>query len=100
MAAPTLDAFKRHLRVRHSADDADIQSKLDAAMAHASGFMDRPLSPWTEIEAECPADVELAIYIIGAEAYANREESITGTIYSKIPKAENILHLHRRGLGV
>lgn len=100
MASPTLDAFKRHLRVRHSADDAGIQDKLDAAMAQAASFMDRPLSPWSDTEPECPADVELAVYIIGAEAYANREESVVGTIYSKISKAENILNLHRRGLGV
>jgi TolB protein len=41
-----------------------------------------------------------AIYIIGAEAYVNREESVIGAAYSRIPKAENILHLHRKGLGV
>ncbi|MNR62778.1 hypothetical protein D3C85_1848960 [compost metagenome] len=69
-------------------------------MGHAESLMDRPLSPWTETEAECPDDVELAIYIIGAELYVNREESVIGTIYSKIPKAENIIHLHRRGLGI
>lgn len=100
MAHPTLDAFKRHLRVRHALDDEDLQAKLAAAMAHAENFMDRPLEPWAEGAESCPADVELAIYIIGAEAYANREESVVGTIYSRIPKAENILHMHRKGLGI
>jgi uncharacterized phage protein (predicted DNA packaging) len=100
MAAPSLEGLKRHLRIRTSAEDADLELKLEAAQAHAAGFMGRPLEPWTDAGTEPPADVELAIYMLAAEFYANREGSVVGTIYSKVPHAENILHLHRKGLGV
>lgn len=102
MPLPTLADLKAHLHIRHDADDTDLQDKLDAAIDYAAQFIDRPI-PWTDEEGaavEVPKSVALAIKIIAAEYYANREESVVGTIYTKTPKAENMLHFYRVGLGV
>ncbi|MFK4075208.1 head-tail connector protein [Ectopseudomonas khazarica] len=102
MPMPTLAELKTHLRIRHGLDDSDLQMKLDAAVDTASQFINRPI-PWTDesgTEVPVPNSVRLAILIIAAELYANREESVVGTIYSKIPKAENMLHFYRVGLGI
>ncbi|WP_312669718.1 head-tail connector protein [Stutzerimonas nitrititolerans] len=102
MPMPTLADLKTHLRIRHGHEDDDLQMKLDAAVDYASQFINRPI-PWKDEEGgdvEVPGSVRLAILIIAAELYANREESVVGTIYSKIPKAENMLHFYRVGLGV
>ena len=77
-------------------------AKLDAAIDHASQFIGRPI-PWLDDEGaavDVPHSVRLAILIIAAELYVNREEAIVGTSYTKIPKAENMLHFYRVGLGV
>lgn len=102
MSLPTLDDLKLHLRIRHSAEDEDLQAKLDAAVDHASQYLGRPI-PWStddESEVDVPASVRAAILIIAAELYANREQSIVGATYSKIPVAENMMHFFRVGLGV
>lgn len=102
MPVPTLADLKTHLRIRHGHEDDDLQMKLEAATDYASQFIGRPI-PWVDDAGEVvdvPGGVRLAILIIAAELYANREESVVGTIYSKIPKAENMLHFHRVGLGI
>lgn len=102
MPMPTLADLKTHLRIRHGHEDDDLQMKLDAAVDYASQFINRPI-PWTDCDGaavDTPNSVRLAILIIAAELYANREESVVGTIYSKIPKAENMLHFYRVGMGV
>lgn len=102
MPMPTLADLKTHLRIRRTQEDDDLQMKLDAAIDHASQFIGRPI-PWADDDGaavEVPHSVRLAILIIAAELYANREEAVVGTIYTKIPKAENMLHFFRVGLGV
>lgn len=102
MPMPTLADLKTHLRIRHGHEDDDLQLKLDAAVDYASQFINRPI-PWADeggAPVEVPNSVRLAILIIAAELYANREESMVGTSYTKIPKAENMLHFYRAGLGV
>lgn len=101
MSLPTLDDLKRHLRIRVSAEDQDLQEKLDAAIDHASQYLGRPI-PWSseeESEVPVPASVRGAILIIAAELYANREQAVVGTTYTKIPVAENMMHFYRVGLG-
>lgn len=102
MPMPTLADLKAHLRIRHIKEDDDLQMKLDAATDHASQFIGRTI-PWVDADGvvvDVPNSVRLAILIIAAELYANREEAVVGTIYTKIPKAENMLHFYRVGLGV
>lgn len=102
MPLPTLADLKAHLRVRNDAEDADLQDKLDAAIDYAAQFIGRPI-PWQDTsgaDVEVPKSVGLAVKIIAAEYYANREESLVGVSYTKIPKAENMLHFYRVGFGV
>lgn len=102
MSLPTLDDLKRHLRIRHDVEDDDLQEKLDAAIDYAAQFINRTI-PWQDDEGnevDVPSSVRLAILIIAAELYANREESVVGVSYSKIPKAENMLNFYRVGLGI
>ncbi|WP_312905390.1 head-tail connector protein [Stutzerimonas nitrititolerans] len=102
MPIPTVADLKTHLRIRHGHEDDDLQMKLVAAIDYASQFINRPI-PWNDPDGDpvdVPNSVRLAILIIAAELYANREESVVGTIYSKIPKAENMLHFYRVGLGI
>ena len=102
MSLPSLADLKLHLRIRHDAEDADLQSKLDAAIDHASQYLGRPI-PWATAdvsEAAVPASVRAAILIIAAELYANREQSVVGIIYTQIPVAERMMHFYRAGLGV
>ena len=99
---PGVEDLKRHLRIRHNLDDTDLEEKLAAAVDTASQFINRPI-PWEDEEGEpvsVPNSVRLAILIVAAELYANREESVVGVTYSKIPKAENMLHFYRVGLGI
>lgn len=102
MPIPTVADLKTHLRIRHGHEDDDLQMKLEAAIDYASQFINRSI-PWSDSAGDpvdVPNSVRLAILIIAAELYANREESVVGTIYSKIPKAENMLHFYRTGLGI
>ncbi len=102
MPMPTLADLKTHLRIRHGHEDADLQMKLDAAIDNASQFINRPI-PWTDAAGELvevPNSVRLGILIIAAELYANREQSMVGASYTPIPKAENMLHFYRVGLGI
>lgn len=102
MPIPTVADLKTHLRIRHGHEDDDLQMKLDAAVDYASQFINRSI-PWKDEEGadvDVPNSVRLAILTIAGELYANREESVVGTIYTKIPKAENMLHFYRVGLGI
>lgn len=102
MPLPTLDDLKRHLRIRHDMDDEDLQAKLDAAIENAAQFINRTI-PWQDEEGndvDVPSSVRLAILMIAAELRLNREQSVVGTTYTKIPQAENMLHFYRVGLGI
>jgi len=71
----TLDEAKRHLRVDHAADDADISEKLLAAEEEVAEHMGRPL-PWLDadgVEVPAPAAVKAAVLLLLGDMYANRE---------------------------
>ena len=108
MAMPTLPDLKRHLRIRHDHEDADLEMKLAAAVDQAAQFLNRPI-PWLAplqpadgdpIYVEVPASVSAAILMMAAELYVNRETAVVGTIYTKIDTAKNLLAPYRVGLGV
>lgn len=103
---PDLDSLKRHLRIRHTQDDQDLEEKLAAAIDQAAQFLNRPI-PWPVdpaadpiVQAPVPASVRAAILIQAAELYANRESSVVGTIYTVIATARNLLNPYRVGMGV
>ncbi|WP_339521736.1 head-tail connector protein [Pseudomonas sp. EA_35y_Pfl2_R111] len=93
MPVPTLAELKRHMHIRHDADDENLQEKLDAAIDYATQFIDRPI-PWLDaedVEVDIPSSVALAIKIVAEEMY-------TGD--NNFKKAENMLHFYRVGLGI
>lgn len=108
MAVPSLEDFKRHLRIRHNHEDEDLEEKLAAGIEQAAQFLNRSL-PWLAAEQpeegapvyeDVPAPVRAAILILAAELVANREQGVVGAIYTKMATAENLLRPYRIGLGV
>ncbi len=100
MPLPTVEDLKLHLRIRHDAEDADLQDKLDAAIDYATQFIGRSI-PWQDaegVDVEVPKSVGLAIKKIAREYYA--EDIPPGTVNNKITQAENMLHFYRVGLGI
>ncbi|MBB1060422.1 head-tail connector protein [Marilutibacter spongiae] len=118
MSYVTLAEAKKHLLVIHDDDDEIIQQYIDAAESYAAGYMNRASiadeqeCPWlfadgcvsssssSEPLGEVPAGVKQAVLLLVGEYYENRTQGVTGTIYSKMPAVESLLHQHRVGLGV
>lgn len=128
MSYVTLDEAKKHLAVFHSADDEIIQTYIDGAESYAASFMNRQaidgpqVCPWivsdgcdcdssssssssssstsSEPTAEVPKAVKVAILLLVGDYYENRTAGIVGSIYTKLPAAAAMLHMHRVGLGV
>ncbi|MDP2141285.1 MAG: head-tail connector protein [Gammaproteobacteria bacterium] len=104
MSITTLESARRQLNVIGTSQDADIQDCIDSAEAYAEQFMNRPLVPWVSdsesSEDVVPADVRRAILLLVGDYFNLREASIVGTIFVANPAAENILHFHRKGLGI
>lgn len=93
MALPSLADAHAHLRV--SGDEVRVQACLDAAIAVAEDYLDRPL-PWTDDDGfivDVPAPVSAAILLITATLYDRRH---TGTPILQYPMAEAaLLHPYR-----
>ena len=102
VAIVTLAQAKEHLRVRHDHEDSDIQLKLNAATRMAIVYLDRDVyKSQDELDAAIAAgvartypllttddDMEMVlagILLLLADLYANREETVTGTIATQLP---------------
>ncbi|MNZ32165.1 Phage gp6-like head-tail connector protein [compost metagenome] len=108
MSLPTLEDLKRHLRLEPDPDtaaDAELEGILAAGIDHAEQYLQRTL-PWMDettsppSEVPVPASVRLAVLMIAADLYENREAQIVGTIRADNPAATRMLNLYRTGLGV
>ncbi|MGQ4661341.1 head-tail connector protein [Lysobacter sp. F6437] len=120
MSLVTLAEAKKHLAVIHTSDDDLIQINIDAAESYAASYMGRRSlegvqeCPWiiadgcacesssessSESEQPVPAAVKQAVLLLVGEYYENRQQGVTGTIYTKLPAVESLLHFHRVGLG-
>lgn len=108
MSLPTITDLKRHLRLEPEPDtavDAELEGFLAAGIDHAEQYLQRSL-PWLEettsppSEVPVPASVRLAVLMIAADLYENREVQIVGTIRAENPAATKMLNLYRTGLGV
>jgi len=97
-----LDEAKRHLHMTHDLDDETIVECILAAEAYAEQFMERALVPWDEEDTNSmpPDDVRQAIKMLMAEYYEQRTKGVVGTIYTKLPHVDDMLHFHRKNLGV
>lgn len=108
MSVVTLSLAKQHIAVTHIADDVLIQQCIDAAEAYAARFMGyESLDELAAVDSEqpsagavLPADVVRAVLLLAADYYNLREAQVLGTSITKNPAAENLLHFHRKGLGV
>lgn len=94
----TLDEAKAHLRVTHDFDDADITLKLRAAEEIAVEFVDRAVYPSSDAMAAavaagdagpepmvCNFMFRAGILLILGDLFANREDTVTGTIATQLP---------------
>lgn len=108
MSWVTLAQARAHLEVIGTDQDAKIQLFIDAAESYAQQYMGRDLRPWespdsnssSSVASEPPEDVRVAILMLVADYFENRTVGVTGTIFSENPAAAQMLHFHRRGLGV
>ena len=101
----TLPDIKLHLRLDLDPDsetDPELQRLLDAAMDHASQYLNRPV-PWTDDESSeevFPASVQAGVLLIIGDLYENREGATNGSVIAANPTVERLLHMYRIGLGV
>lgn len=98
----TLEQAKAHLRVVNDFEDEDIRLKLNAATRMAIAYLDRDVyatqaeldeavaagtarpSPLLAIEDDMEM-VRAGILLMLGDLYANREETVTGTIATQLP---------------
>ena len=104
MTVLTLDEIKTQLRMELDdlSRDAELTRLEAAAVANAEQFIGRSI-PWTDdlgAPVAVPESVKQALLIMVAEFDQMREASVVGTIYSKVPTAENMLHFYRVGMGI
>lgn len=104
MAVLTLDEIKAHLRMEldDTSRDAELLRLEDQALDYASQYTGRAI-PWLDefgAEVAVPASIKGAMLLMIGEFDQVREASVVGTIYSRIPTVENLLHFYRVGLGV
>lgn len=94
----TLQEAKNHLRVTHDFEDADITLKLRAAEEMAVKYLDRAVYPSQDaLDAAvaagaagpdpmvCTDMVRAGILLLLGDLYANREETVAGTIATQLP---------------
>ena len=100
MSITTLSEAKAHLRVIGNEEDALIQGYIDAAEAHVSKWLNRPLSPWNDDGDPVPTNVKQAILLAVGDFYEVRESSILGENRVSNPAFEYLLHFERAELGI
>lgn len=100
----TLAEAKAHLYVIHGADDLLITDCILAAGDYVAQYLGRAV-PWLDdadppVEVAVPGSIKHAAKLLVGDYYENRSALVVGTIVSKNPAAENLLHFYRVGLGV
>jgi|SRR5919107_5344351 hypothetical protein len=98
----------REIARAHCNADADVPDSLidlyiESAETSCAQYLAQPLEDLVEgegEEAKLPADVRHAILLYVANAVANRETIIVGTIFAELPTATRLLQPYRLGMGV
>lgn len=101
---------KAHLRVVDSAEDADISLKLRASIKACEAFIERKLcTTEEELQAALAAGqravlvddlLNAGILLLLGHLYTNREDVVTGTIATQLPKGAEYCWSHARYIGV
>ncbi len=102
MTVITLDQAKHQLRLCGNEEDQHLSLLIEAAVEHASQYIDRPI-PWLDSdgqEAPVPSDLKLGILLILSDLYENREGQFVGVAVTENQAVQNLLHFHRVGLGI
>lgn len=95
--ALTFEDLKGHCNVTGSDDNGVLSRLLAAATAHVERLLGFKVNDAEEFPGGTPADLELAILMLAADWYENREATITGTIINAIPiGVEQIVDEYRR----
>lgn len=92
----TLDVAKRHLRVDHTDDDADITRKIDQASAIVLDYIKQRDAVWTPDDV--PAPIQAAVEIMLSKLYDDRAAGVTDNEVAMgyLPKTvTSILHRYR-----
>lgn len=108
----TLDEAKAHLRVVDDSEDTDITLKLRAAEQMAVAYLDRAVYPSAQAMASAVTAgeagplpmvvtdmVRAGILLLLGDLYANREETVTGTIATQLPTGARSCLLPLRRMG-
>lgn len=80
-----LTDLKAHCNVTSNDDDAVLTRLLAAATTHIERLLGFKLADTVALPEGPPADLELAVLMLAADWFENREASITGTIIAAIP---------------
>ena len=102
MTVITLDQAKHQLRLCGNEEDQHLSLLIEAAVEHASQYIDRPI-PWLNSDGEevpVPSDLKLGILLILSDLYENREGQFVGVAVTENQAVQNLLHFHRVGLGI
>lgn len=92
MTVISLDDAKAHLNITTNSDDALISSKIDAAEAWVSRWLEMPLAEVAIV----PADLRQAVLMLIGHFYENREASLVGVSAEEVPfGVREIIDAHR-----
>lgn len=95
MALTVID-LKQHCNVTSDEDNDVLTRFLAAATSHLERLLGFKLTDTTALPDGPPADLELALLMLAAEWYENREASIVGVAMMAIPfGVEQIVNEHR-----
>jgi hypothetical protein len=83
----TLTQAKAHLRITTSADDVDIQLKLDQAEGIIRDYLKDPDAAWVS-PATAPAPVTAAILLMTTHLYEHRGDDMAGSLNSGQPDTQ------------
>ncbi len=78
-------ALKDHCKVDGESDDVALTRALAAARAHAERFIGYRLNDATEFPDGTPDDLVLAVLMLAADWFENREASLVGLSVRPLP---------------
>jgi hypothetical protein len=94
MSTVSVSDLKAHANITINDDDTLLQNVLDAAEAYTEGFLPKKLSEFDPL----PADLKLAVLMLAANWYEQRETLVVGNTITatEVPYGwSDIIRQHR-----